>query len=399
MSLGSIYIGISGLNAFSQGLQIISNNVANINTNGFKETLASFEDVYSYGSSGYEYFSNNSQSQNGNGVTVAPSQLDFSEGTLQQTGNPLDLAIQGSGFFVVQDPSGNLFYTKTGSFSVDSNDNIVLSGTNDKLCIINASGQTTPVNIKSLRTYAPSVTTTITFTGNLSSATTSYPISNINVYDSSGAKHVWNATIIPSADKVSGDWDVTVTDSTGATIGTQTLKFSGSAPNASADKLTFTSTPTGANPLSVVFDFSGNVTSLATGLSSTLAVASSDGNAPGNLSTVTVDATGTIQIAYDNSKTASAGAIAVANFRDPQSLTQLSGGLFDNIKDGPMEIVKSGAAGVGTIQSSQIEASNVNLSSEFGDLIIIQRAYQAASEIVSVSNDLLQELFGIRGRG
>ena len=397
MSLGSIYIGISGLNAFTQGLQTISNNVANINTNGFKQALADFEDVYSYGGSGYEYFSDNSQFQNGNGVVFAPPQTDFAEGTLQQTGNPLDLAIQGSGFFVVQDPSGNQFYTKTGSFSVDSQGYIVLSGTSDKLCTVNSSGQAAPVNIKSLQTYAPVATTTVTFTGNLGAGSTSDPVSNISVYDSSGAQHVWNAAIVPSSDGVSGDWTVTVTDSTGATIGTGTLSFSGSAPSASADRLTFTSTPTGAKPLSVVFDFSG-ATSYSSG-SSTLAVVSSDGNALGNLSTVTVDATGTIQIAYDNTKTTAAGAVAVADFRTPQALTQLSGGLFENIKGGQMEIVKSGTNGVGTIQADQLEASNVNLSSEFGDLIIIQRGYQASSEIISVSNDMLQQLFGIQGRG
>jgi len=399
MSLDSIYIGMSGLNAFNQALNTISNNVANIDTNGFKETLSQFDDVYDYGGSGYEYFSNNSQDQNGNGVTLAPSQLDFSQGTLQQTGNPLDLAIKGSGFFVLQNPDGNILYTQTGSFSVDSSGYIVLSGTTDRLCTISANGDATPVNIQSLETNQPVATTTVTFANNLSSSATSDTVSNIDVYDSSGTEHVWSAAFAPSSDGVTGDWDVTVTDSTGTTIGKQTLKFSGSTPDPTADQLTFTSSPTNAQPLSVVFDFSNGVTSYSGGSTSTLSVASSDGNALGNLSTVTVDDTGTIQIAYDNSKTAAGGTIAVADFREPQKLTQLGQGLFDNNNGGQMEIVKSGTSGVGNVESGQIEASNVNLSNEFGDLIIIQRGYQAASEIVSVSNDMLQELFGLRGRG
>lgn len=399
MSLGAIYIGISGLNAFTQGLQTISNNVANIDTNGFKQTLNQFDDVYSYGGHGYEYFPNNDSSQNGNGVVVAPAQLDFSQGTLQQTGKPLDLAIQGSGFFVVQDKSGNQFYTQTGSFSVDSQGYVVLSGTSDRLCIINSNGQAKPVNIEPLETNAPAATTTVSFSGNLSSSATHDAIPNIDVYDSGGAKHVWTAAFAPSADGGSGHWDVTITDDAGTTIGTQTLKFNGSTTDSSADRLTFTSNPSGAAPLSVVFDFSNGVTSYSAGTTSTLNVASSDGNALGNLSTVTVDPTGTIQIAYDNSKVVAAGAIAVADFREPQQLTQLSSGMFENIKGGRMEVVTSGTSGVGTIQTGQLEASNVNLANEFGDLIIIQRGYQASSEVISVSNDMLQQLFGIRGRG
>ncbi len=394
--LGSIYIGISGMNAFSNGLQTISNNVTNLNTDGFKTTTVSFKDVYSYGGSGLS-FSSNSGGQHGDGVVNGSSTIDFSQGTLRQTGNALDLAIQGSGFLVLS-KDGDTVYTRTGSFAVDTTGYIVEQGTNNRLCILNSAGQAVPVNIGSLRSSAPTATTKVTFANNLSTDGKTATVSTINVYDSNGGKHVWQAVLTKATDGTNS-WNVVVTDDKGITIGTQVLKFAGSSVDPTTSTLTFTATPSGANVLSVVFDFSGSVTSFTAGSSSTLSVASSDGNAVGALTTVTVDTNGVLQLAYSNSKTVAAGSIAVADFRDPQQLNPLTGGLFQHVKPGEMRLLASGTDGVGTVQSQQIEASNVNLSSEFGELIIIQRGYQGASQVVSVSNDMIQELFGIRGRG
>src|SRR5580692_8167539 len=129
MSLtGAIYIGLSGMDAYSDGLQIISNNVANLDTNGYKAETVNFSDIYNSGSSsGLNYLGSNADST-GDGVRIAAPQTDFSQGTLQQTGNPLDLAIQGNGLLVLQS-GGQTYYTRTGSFSVNQNGEIALQGT------------------------------------------------------------------------------------------------------------------------------------------------------------------------------------------------------------------------------------------------------------------------------
>jgi len=106
-----------------------------------------------------------------------------------------------------------------------------------------------------------------------------------------------------------------------------------------------------------------------------------------------------VQIAYSNSKTQAAGAVAMANFQNPQKLQLIKTGLYANPNGEQVQYFANGATGLGTLEPGQLETSNVNLSNEFGDLILIERGYQACSEVVSIANDLIQTLFGIRGQG
>jgi flagellar hook protein FlgE len=387
MSLtGAIDIGLSGLDAFSKGLQTVSNNVANLNTSGYKQLTTGFTDL----------FDENGSQTDGNGVQVAPAQIDFSQGTLQQTGGALDLAIQGNGFLVLSNGS-NYVYARTGSFSVDSKGYISEQGTLYQLCVLNASGQAVPVNVNNLQTLAPTATTSVTFQNNLSSGATSDTISGVTVYDSTGAKHTWQVALAPNSSK-SGTWDVTVTDETGATVGTGTIAFSGSAIDPTSAKVTVSTTYSGASPLSVALDFSG-VTYYSTGTTSTLQVNTADGSATGTLTGVTINSSGQVQLNYSNSQNKIEGSVAMASFIDPQQLHEASNGVFENLNGAHALVSSSGQGGVGTLVSGQIEGSNVNLTQEFGDLILIQRGYQASSEAVSVGNDMIQELFSMRGQG
>jgi flagellar hook protein FlgE len=397
--LGAIYIGLSGMNAFSQGLQTISNNVANLNTSGFKASSATFTDLFSFGGGGLTFTSNSNGSQAGSGVRFATPQINFAQGDLRQSNGDLDLAIQGNGLFVLQDPDGKIFYTRTGQFSVGDDGFVSLQGTKLHLCVLNASNEAVPINIDSKRTSTPTATTKITFADNLSSGSTDATVSNIAVFDSNGGQHTWKVELKPSTPAVAGSWDVTVTDETGATVGTGTLKFIGSIPDPTASTITITTTPTNANPLSVVLDFSSGVSSFSSGTTSTLRAAQVDGNGVGALTSVTTDDKGQLQLSYTNGKTDQAGAVALADFRDPQQLTRIGSGLFQATGHGQSRLLPSGGDGVGKIQAKQLEASNVNLSQEFGDLILIQRGFQASSQVVSVANDMIQQLFGIRGQG
>jgi flagellar hook protein FlgE len=186
---------------------------------------------------------------------------------------------------------------------------------------------------------------------------------------------------------------VKVTDETGATVGEQTLKFVGSVPDPATNRLAFTS-----GGLSVDFDFS-KITSFSSGTVSSLHVGSVDGYGIGTLSSVTVNEDGQLKLVYSNEQTHILGSVAIADFQDPQALTRLGSGLFEDRAGNNAQLLASGREGVGSLATRQIEASNVDLSQEFGDLILVQRGFQASSQVVSVANDMIQQLFGIRGQG
>jgi flagellar hook protein FlgE len=395
--LGAIYVGLSGMNAFGRGLQTISNNVANINSPGFKATAVNFGDVFSYGGGGLTFFSGVDGTRAGNGVRVTAERVDFGQGDLRQSDGDLDLAIQGAGFLVLL-KDAKTYYARTGQFVVDKEGFIVQQGTLYRLGVLDGAGRATSLNIDSKRTSAPTATSVIKFADNLSSSATTAAVADLAVYDSFGGKQTWQAKF----DKVTtaqNQWSVTVTDQTGAQVGQSILQFVGSSVDPATQKLTFTSTPQGAGTLAVTLDFSSGVTSFSAGTTSTIRAASVDGNGVGVLSTVALDEQGRIKLTYSNEKTDLLGSVALADFRDPQQLRRLSGGLFEKIGDGPTRMLASNTEGIGRLQAKQLEASNVDLSQQFGDLILIQRGYQASSQVVSATNDMIQQLFGIRGQG
>lgn len=397
--MGAIYIGLSGMQAYSKGLQTISNNVANLNSPGFKATSVNFTDVFSTGrGGGLTYLGGNQGEKSGAGVRFAQSSVDFTQGDLRESDGDLDLAVDGSGFLILLD-GDKTYYARTGRFVVAEDGYIVLEGTESRLAVLGADGQPAAVNIKNRQTHAPVATTKVVFANNLSSTATEATVSDIAVYDSRGGKQVWKVKFTPVGAASPNHWTVTVTDQTGATVATTTLKFIGSIVDPSADELTITTNPPGADPLSVILDFSTGVTSFSSGTTSSLSVSSVDGNAPGALTTVSLDADGKLKLNYSNTKTKLVGSVALADFRDPQKLERSGNGLFEDPVGADHRILVSKQDGAGTLRSKMIEASNVDLSQEFGDLILIQRGFQASSQVVSVSNDMIQQLFGIRGQG
>lgn len=396
--LGSIYIGLSGLNAFSKGLQTISNNVANLNTPGFKAATVKFTDVYNTGGGGLTFSSGTPGEKAGSGVRFGEGGVDYTQGDLRQSSGDLDLAIQGAGYLVLKE-DGKTYYTRTGQFTVDEEGYISIVGTNQRLAILDSSRQPVTVNLDTKRVSPPVTTTKIVFNDNLSSTGTEHTVSSIAVYDAAGGRHVWQVKFKPVGTTGPGEWDVSVTDSGGVEIGAGKIRFIGSTIDASASKITITATPAGAPPLSVVLDFGSGVTSYSSGSISNLRAANIDGNAVGNLTSVTIDDNGQVKLTYSNTKTDLAGAVAIADFRDPRQLVNVGGGLYEKRGEGQVRLLPSNVDGVGKLVSKQIEASNVNLSAEFGDLILIQRGFQASSQVVSVANDMIQQLFGIRGQG
>jgi flagellar hook protein FlgE len=386
---GAIYIGLSGLNAYSKGLQQVSNNVSNLNTTGFKGSTVSFHNLYATPDRGGMSLSGHGGSD-GYGVAVDDGTLNFKQGELRSTDRDLDLSVDGNGFLVLLDGDRTL-YARTGSFEVDPAGFIVLSGTSYRLATLDANGRAVSLSVDARRTSAPKATTAVTFADNLSSTATSYAVSDIRVFDASGAAHVWKADFAKGSD----GWTVTVTDDKDATVGTQTLKFNAGIVDPTTAKLDFTDAASG---LTVQFDFSGGVTSFSGGEVSTLRAAKVDGYAAGTITGIAADSAGKLQLTYSNGQKVDGGAIALADFRDPTRLEQRDG-LFVEREAGQSMLLASDDPRVGQVRSKRLEASNVDLSQQFGDLILIQRGFQASSQIVSVSNDMIQQLFGIRGQG
>jgi flagellar hook protein FlgE len=396
--LGAIYTGLSGLNAFSRGLQTISNNVTNLNTLGFKATTTRFRDVFSYGGGGVAFFDGRSDAMLGNGVRFGEARIDFKQGDLRQSDGDLDLAVQGSGFLVLIN-NGKTYYARTGQFAVDKDGYISLQGDTDyRLGVLDGSGRAVALNIDAKRTSSSKATTTIKFADNLSNGATTATVADVAVYDSIGNKQTWQVKFAKSPTG-ENSWTATVTDQNGVEIGSGLLKFTGSAVDSTTQKITINQTRANADPLVVVLDFSSGVTSQGGGSTSTIRAASVDGNGVGALSTVTVNTEGKIVLTYTNSKTEIMGSVALADFRDPQQLRRISGGMFVSDGGGPTRVVGSEVEGMGRLLSKQLEASNTDLSEQFGELILIQRGFQASSQVVSATNDMIQQLFGIRGQG
>ena len=386
---GSIYIGMSGLNAYSRGLQQVSNNVSNLNSQGFKSSTVTFRDLFGPGGNSQAI---GNESGTGHGVMNGVTQIDLKQGELRQTDRDLDLAVDGEGFLTLL-RGDEVAYTRTGSFEVDKDGYVILSGSEYRLGVQGEDGLPHAVTIDPSRTSAPKATTKIELADNLLSSATTYSLGNIKVVDPTGATHVWTLKF-DRDETIPGQWTVTVTDDKSNPIPPQTIKFIGGNIDPTTQVLTFTEPTSSANitvDLSDVTSFSGAV--------STIRAASVDGYTPGTLVSVTVNETGQIELAYSNEQKVQLGAVALATFENPQALLQKSGGLFLDQGDARRTLLTSDDPRAGNVLSRRIEASNVDLSREFGDLILIQRGFQASSQIVSVTNDMIQQLFGIRGQG
>lgn len=389
--LGSIYIGLSGLTAYSRGLQTISNNVTNLNTSGFKSTSFTFGDSFSYGGLGGSFSRYVGGQQTGAGVRYGEEFINFAQGDLRQTGGDLDLAIKGRGMLVLLNGT-NTYYSRTGQFGVDTDGYVALLGSDYRLGVLNGSGQAVEVNVDANKTSAPARTTTVTFTDNLSSTATLTTVADIAVYDAGGSKHVWKAEFRPVGAANPGEWNVKVTNQDGTVVGEQVLKFIGEAVDPTTETLTFTS-----GAMSVDLDFS-KVSYYSSGTVSGLR-ARADGYGIGTLATVTVNDDGQLKLTYSNGQTKLLGEVAIADFNDPQALTRLGSGLFQDRAGDNALLLSSSREGAGTLVTRQIEASNVDLSAQFGELILVQRGFQASSQVVSTANDMIQQLFGMRGQG
>lgn len=394
--LDSIFIGTSGLQTYAADLKVVGNNVANLNTPGFKARHSMFASLYESGSGeGTGPFSGGVLGSGG-GVGQIGAAVDFSAGDLRQTGNPLDLSIKGDGFFISTDGSNRQhLYSRAGQFEFNSDGVLVVRGTDRQVVGLNSAGAQTRISLSDLRSSPPKATTNVKMTGNLSSSATTYTLGSIQVFDAVGGAHTLSADFSPKA-STPGTWVVKISDG-GTVVASGEIQFLNGIPSPTASSITFSYAPKGVAGTAVSLDFSGSVTSFDSGTVSSLAVDSANGYGVGTLSQVSFGADGVMNLSYTNGQKAMGAKVALAVF-DANSRLQAAGADgFSDAGGAGVHIGQAGQGRFGSIGSSQLEGSNVELASEFSDLIVAQRAYQASSRIVSTANELIQDLLDMKG--
>lgn len=417
--LDSIYIGMSGLTAHSKGLQTISNNVANLNTPGFKTTTPRFSDLYY----GQQFFGQGPDSARvataGSGVEYDYAALNFKQGEIRRSDGQLDLAIEGPGFLaLLQD--GKVRYARTGQFIIDDDGAVREKGSKLQLTTLGADGTLQPVTIDKLRSSAPKPTSSVKIDGTLLSngsgsgsggtgtnppaTPESFSIPNIELYDGSGTKitttvKLTRDTVSPPIGTNGARWQVTLLDKDSKTLGQGEIRMIGTIIEPGADKVAITLTSANGVASKLNLDFSSISYLVGATTNSSLKASKVDGYPAGTMSALRVDDKGALVVDYSNGQKDPLGTVAMADFADPQRLVQLGDGVFDASQLPPPIFVGS-KQGAGTLSSGVIEASNVDLSTEFGRLILIQRGFQASSQVISTANEMIMQLFQMKsGQG
>jgi flagellar hook protein FlgE len=405
MSFG---IALSGIDAAQADLNVVSNNIANADTTGFKQSAAEFSDLFASSANGV------AATATGSGVQVAAVAQNFGQGTLTTTGNSLDLAISGNGFFAVSSGGGALSYTRSGNFSTNSA-GVVVNPEGQALQVYapNANGTFNTSSTTNLQlitgSSAPTATQNVTLTMNLPSGAavpTATPFSATNassynnsttvtVYDSLGAAHT--ASLYFAQTTTANKWDAYLTVD-GQQVGTaQTLTYSPSgvltAP-ANGDLAFGSYTPTtGANAMALNFNFSQS-----TQYGAAFAVNSiqQDGNTSGSLSSISIDTSGVVEAQFTNGKSTALGQVALASFPDPNGLGQAGNSNWTQTAASGQALFGQASTGsLGQIESGSIEQSNVDVTSQLVEMIIAQRAFQANAQMISTQSAITQTVINI----
>jgi flagellar hook protein FlgE len=409
--LGLIYTGMSGLGGFADGMRVISNNLTNVNTPGFKSGQLQFSDVMYQG--GGPQGEGLAGARLGGGLTTLNTLIDFAAGDVQPSSNPLDLALDGEGFFVFRDGE-KTHYGRNGKLQVK--DGWLMSASDESLRVagLDDLGRLVDVSTEGFLSNPPKVTTIAKFAGNLSYTASSVTVNAVQVIDAAGGAHTLKLTF-KSTKAANGDidWTVAAADDVGPVdLGPEGAAFKlqfdkeGKMKDGSVNKLTFTYAPAGTASFPVVLDFSDStqISSYAPNsangqATSPLKMDSQDGHAAGGLIKTSVDAEGYLAFTYSNGEAVKGPRIALARFEAPQDATQTSGSLFDMADARRVIVGHAGEGGFAKIQAGFVEGSNVKMEDEFGRLIVMQRGYQASSHVVTVANEMMQVLLDMKGRG
>ncbi|MEC5387375.1 flagellar hook protein FlgE [Uliginosibacterium sp. H3] len=414
--------GLSGLNAAAKALDVISNNVANGSTVGYKLAGAQFGDVFAAALNGAA-----AGVQIGIGTSMSQVSQQFTQGNITPTNNPLDVAINGDGFFIVQSPDATVTnYSRNGQFDIDANGFIVNASGYKLMGFLPGGGSTTASAIQlsasnSSLTGAPAATTAMNIGINLDSRNTTptltpFDYTNTSTYNSSTASTAYDSlgnphavtmyfvrsASAPSLAGASSRWDVYTSIDNGApsaTPGNMEFSSAGSLIGTSAvGTYTFNSSfpvTTGATtPLAFTLNMAGS-----TQYGSTFNVTSQtqDGYAPGTLSGITISKDGIVQGRYSNGQTTDIATIALATFASPNGLLSVGSNFWaESAESGAAQLGAPGIGKRGLLQAGAVEESNVDLTAELVNMITQQRNYQANAQSIKTQDQVMQTLVNLR---
>lgn len=376
----ALFNSLSGLFSFSRSLNTVSNNVSNMNTPGFRGSDSFFSNI-----------------EGGYGTRIAGEDMRTKAGDIRQTGNPTDIAVEGAGYFILRDSSGDLHYTRAGQFRFNEQGVLVDSVNGYDVMAMDASGNLISIDMDEHRTLPAVASTGVHITGNLAPASTTTDINSITVFDEAGAAHVLSLKFTNNTTVTAGSFLVTVTDSTGASVGSGEMRFrTDGTPQAGYSTLDVTLSVAGGTQ-TIKFDFGtpsalNGMTSLS-GMSTSLSAKVDDGHGVLSVNEISFDEKGVLQYVYSQTEKRSGEQVALALFPNESTLHLSGGRLISGTTVVERELGRPAEGRFGTIAGGSLEMSNIDLTREFADMIIIQRGYQASSRVMTVSNEMIEQLY------
>lgn len=402
----SFFIPLSGLEADNTALNTIANNLANMNTVAYKSQDVQFSDLF------YQQVGENGAgdpAQVGAGTQVGAITTNFSTGTSNPaTGQSQDVALNGDGFFVVQNGQVQE-YTRAGNFVVSADGHLLTQGGQQVMVypavngVADTNAPLVPIQIPIGQVEQPQATGNISLTANLdaSAAVGTSTQGQITIYDSLGEAHIASVNFQKTA---ANTWSYNISlpagDSTGSsanTVGSLTFDSSGNlvTPAANISGIQFTGLSDGAANMNFnwnLYDSNNKPVIHQVAAGSGVANTNQDGYASGQYQSFTVDSSGIISAAYGNNKTQVIGQLAIASITNEQGLTRLGNNNYQTtLASGGATIGVAGSNGRGTIQDQAVEGSNVDISTQFSNLIVAQRAFEANSKAITTFDTVTQE--------
>lgn len=402
-------IALTGLQADSTALNTIGNNLANLNTTAFKKQTTTFEDLFyqQIGSSG-----SGEELQAGAGVKVAGTASSFLQGSLSTTSSSTDMALNGNGFFVVQNGqtqsltrAGNFQLSKTGQLETSDGQQVMGFGAANG--VVNSTGNLTALTLPLGGNGVAKATQNFSVDGNLDASTavgTSFNTS-VTMYDSLGQSHVASVSFTKAS---ASSWTYAITlpagDATGTPVkntGTLTFNSSGvlSSPTSNVSGITFPGMADGAADMNFSWNLygpSGAPTIAQSASPSTATASSQDGYSSGTYQSFAVDSSGIVSATFSNGNVQVMGQLAIATVANEDGLTRVGGNNYQtSAASGAASFAGAGVGSRGVIQDDALEGSNVDISTEFSDLIVAQRAFQANSKTVTTFDQVTQDAIGM----
>jgi flagellar hook protein FlgE len=410
----SLFTAVTGLRNHQVKMDVLGNNIANVNTTAFKSGRVRFQDILSQNIRGASApqpgRGGTNPAQVGLGMSIGAIDTIHTQGSMQSTGRATDLAIQGNGFFVMSD-GPNRLYTRDGSFSLGADGDLVnsasglkpLGWTADAAGVINTAAPLGTLNIPFGQRVTTRATANLILGGNLDAAAATGAsgayLTEVLVYDSLGGLHTLEITFTKQASPDrTWRWEafriVPGTPPTRTSVGSGELTFDtfGNMTASTGGPIAFT--PTGAEALSITPDFSG--LTQVVGPSSAL-VRFQDGFPVGELDTFTIGKTGIISGVFTNGLVRDLGQLALAAFPNSEGLLKAAANMYQvSSNSGLPRVGVAGQEGRGIIETGTLEMSNVDLATEFTEMITTSRAFQANSRVITSSDELLQEVVNLK---